>query len=56
MQTRQCDHEECQGRALCQYPRLAERRDDFWLRNRAGLSTGGMGIDPLAWLEGRFED
>jgi hypothetical protein len=56
MHIRQCDHEECQDHWLCRYPSLAERRDDFWIRYRAGLPVGGTGTDPIAWLDGLFED
>jgi hypothetical protein len=53
-QIRRCDHDECPGN--CLYQPLSRRRDDFWRMRWARVPTDGMGTDPVAWLEGLYED
>jgi hypothetical protein len=53
---RDCGHDECAAYGSCQAGSEKDRRDDFWLRRRAGLPTDNLGTDPLAWLNGDAPD
>jgi hypothetical protein len=53
-QARQCDHDGCPGG--CLYQGLSWRKDEFWRRWRAREPASDMGVDPVAWLEGLYED
>lgn len=51
---RRCDHDDCPGN--CLYQPLSRRREEFWMLRWAHLPTDELGTDPVAWLDGLYED